>query len=108
MSNLEKELELEIWQLESKKLMAQTRLEELRKMDPVRLLAIRLHEDFCHHNHIDGCGWHYEINKGVHDWTRSGHVHWFERAQKVSAKLNGLGIDVDTVIEVSNIITGKK
>lgn len=59
----------------------------LVNMSPTDFLAIELHGLLCHANHADGCGWHYEINNGIHDWSRGDHVRWKSKARSSLANL---------------------
>ena len=52
-------------------------------LQPEYQLAIKLHDLLCHHNHADGCGWHYEGSNGVTDWTGHAHSRYLEKAYKV-------------------------
>lgn len=38
--------------------------EELESLPADKKIAILLHENFCNHNHTDGCSWHYEKKMG--------------------------------------------
>lgn len=58
------------------------RYEEDLKSGDTKALAIALHEHLCRHNHTDGCGWHYEVKDGKHDWTGGDHIYWFQKAEK--------------------------
>lgn len=48
-------------------------------LTPTQRAAIYLHERECHWNHTDGCGWYYEVNKGIHDWAGSTHLDYLEK-----------------------------
>ena len=54
----------------------------LSKLTASEQLAIYLHKAFCHDNHVDGCGWEYEI-KAVHkhDWSQHAHSRWHVKAK---------------------------
>ena len=66
-----------------------------------RELAIHYHATRCHANHIDQCGWTYEIRVSVHDWNASSHYGWF---QKVPAL-----IDADLkAVQLLNGVIGTK
>ena len=91
------ELEREI--REKKKRLEAMREEEprLQRYGPEYTLAVALHQKFCHWNHIDVCGWRYEIKNSIHDWTGSSHKMYLEKAQKV---LNEVNLDVETILKV--------
>lgn len=55
----------------------------LEALSPEERLAVRLHESKCTWNHTDGCGWYYEIEKGVHDWNGSSHGTYLQKARKL-------------------------
>lgn len=78
-------------------------LDHLKAMAPVERLAVELHELLCHANHADGCGWHYEINKGIHDWARGDHARWRSRALST---LNGLATrtSIDSEEELISLV----
>lgn len=63
-------------------------------------LAIFLHEKQCHWNHTDGCSWHYEISKGVPDWSGSAHNKYWNIAARILSK----GYNYEDVIAIVNII----
>lgn len=52
-------------------------------------LAIKLHNQFCTANHVDGCSWGYEKNYDdnneveSHDWTGFSHSRWLDKAEDV-------------------------
>ncbi len=51
-------------------------------------LAITLHGMLCRWNHTDGCGWFYEIVKGVDNWNGSAHEPYLTKARHVIAFCN--------------------
>ena len=46
---------------------------ESKKNGPLTDLACKLHSVLCTYDHTDGCGWYYEILKGVHNWQGNAH-----------------------------------
>ena len=46
-------------------------------------LAEFLHSNLCHYNHIEECGWSYEIKNGVHNWNGCEHKRYLEKAKKM-------------------------
>lgn len=46
-------------------------------------MAIFLHDMLCHKDHTDQCGWYYEIDGIVHNWTRYNHKIYLEKADKL-------------------------
>ncbi len=56
-------------------------------MTPNQQLAITLHDVLCNWNHTDGCGWFYEVHKGVDDWHGHAHASWLQRATKIRGLL---------------------
>jgi hypothetical protein len=70
----------------------QKEIDELQKVDALFLamtdeekLAEALHTLLCRWNHTDGCGWHYEIRGGQHDWAGSSHGPYLTKARGVMA-----------------------
>ena len=76
----------------------------LKGMNPVEHAAIALHDTFCTHNHIDGCGWMYEIDGGIHDWTRSEHGRWWHRANLVLAECERRGITFEEGLNLAQLM----
>jgi len=38
-------------------------------------LATAIHKKLCHSNHVDGCGWEYDIDThGNHNWNERNHL----------------------------------
>lgn len=77
-ANLDKQIEHLQGQIES----LQAQKKHLEETDPRKRFAIWYHGKFCRHNHTDGCGWEYEVSKGIHDWKGSTHQHWLADSQK--------------------------
>lgn len=63
-------------------------------------LAITLHSTLCHWNHADGCGWYYEINKGIDDWSGQAHQPYLMRARAVLTYCNKRNITVDDITNI--------
>ena len=55
--------------------------EGVKENQQLRGLAFDLHDRFCHFNHTDGCGWHYEKE----DWQGNAHQYWLDRAKLILA-----------------------
>lgn len=87
--------------LEDEMLDVQKRISAYKSLNSVELLAIDLHDMLCRHNHADGCGWHYEIYEGEHNWDKSEHVLWKTKAQKALDIQNG---SADKVWEMAAIL----
>ena len=70
--------------------LAQERLERTenaeRAMDSEQKLAVELHEALCRWNHMDGCGWHYEIKPQSTDWSGYAHAEYLKRARALAAE----------------------
>ena len=65
----------------------------------VRAIAIFIHDKKCTSDHAAECSWFYEIKNGYHDWSKSAHKHWLERAQRFVDKW---GIDdIGTKLEMA-------
>lgn len=52
--------------------------------EPLKDIATRMHEVLCQYNHTDGCGWHYEVKDGVHNWTGWAHARWLKKAHDLT------------------------
>lgn len=57
--------------------------ERTRREGPLYDLACTLHSKNCSSNHTDGCGWYYEMHRGVHDWTGHAHQRYLEQARDI-------------------------
>jgi len=100
-SKLEKEIE----ETTRKLVELQTELDSKKAEEPVKLLAMEMHEHNCTRNHTDGCGWHYEITKGVHDWTGNSHSNWLAKAQKTLQLAEEKGYSEEKVFELFKIFS---
>lgn len=99
----------DIEKLENEIAAKQAEVERLKReaadaADPINQLAEALHGTLCKWNHTDGCSWHYEMNKGVHDWTGYAHVHWIKKATTLAEKCNESGIETKQVFEIYKIL----
>lgn len=99
----------EIEKLENEIAAKQAEVERLKReaadvADPIKALAIELHGVLCKWNHTDGCGWHYEIDKGSHNWTGHAHAHYLKKAIALSEKCNESGIDTKQAFEIYKIL----
>jgi hypothetical protein len=56
-------------------------------------LAEFLHKGICHHNHTDGCGWHYDNG----DWTSYARKHYLEKARKVNKMIKKYNMRPDQI-----------
>lgn len=70
----------------------------LNSLSRVERLAIHLHEKMCHYNHADGCSWHYEIYKGIHDFTRPAHVRYYDKARDL-IMLDGDLVKLERIVD---------
>lgn len=75
---------------------------------PEHKLAILIHDKTCTWNHTDGCGWHYQIHKGIHDWDSSEHQQYLTRARKVMRKCEAIGLDLNKIEQIASIILEDK
>jgi hypothetical protein len=74
---------------------------EQARLTPEQKLAIQLHAAICHQNHTDGCGWHYEVKNGVHEWANGGaHVGWLTHARKISGFCASKHVQLDVAIDL--------
>ena len=84
--NTSEEIQREIKKLEQKLSEAkqQETLERIRKTPDLEI-AVQLHTALCNQNHIDGCGWHYGIRNGVHNWSEDSHDHYLGKSRRLIA-----------------------
>lgn len=73
-------------------------------LTPVQKLAIAIHDATCHSNHIDMCGWMYEIKQGYHDFSGQSHQTYLRKAEKLAAKVN----DIASAIDLATIFKAYK
>jgi hypothetical protein len=98
-------LEQEIAKRQEEIAKIQKQIEQAKKEKPEYRLAKQLHDLTCHGNHVDGCGWFYEINiDGEHDWNRHTHENYLEKAHKLLHICKEKRIDVKQAIELYKII----
>lgn len=79
-----------------------TMLRDVNSQSDAGQLAIFLHKNLCKWNHTDGCGWYYEINNDIHDWSGSAHIRYWN----ITNKLITSGFKCDDVTKMINIVTG--
>ncbi|AEW47378.1 hypothetical protein BCB4_0149 [Bacillus phage B4] len=95
MNNLDKiaSLKAELHKLEKEQA-------EFNALSEDKQLAITLHELMCNWNHVDGCGWQYEVSKGVHNWHGYAHKSWLENAQKLIKLCAWDNVELSTAVEI--------
>lgn len=69
--------------------------EVLDNSAPEHKLAIMLHDGLCRYNHTDGCAWHYQIKKGIHDWSGFEHQQYLNRARTLVRRCENIGVDIE-------------
>jgi len=74
-------------QLKQRRELLKTAKRELDTSTPTHHLAIAMHQRLCRWNHTDGCLWHYEIEKGIHDWSGHDHQRWLRHANQTAQRL---------------------
>ena len=67
----------------------------------ISALAIFLHKTQCNHNHTDACPWHYEIEKGVHDWSAWAHNEYYKKAETV---YNEVSAENEVVVNATTFV----
>lgn len=70
----------------------------LMESSNTHLLAIKLHDKWCRWNHTDGCGWHYAIKDGVHDWSESSHQAYLRKAHIIMKRLENSPVTCDNIL----------
>lgn len=77
---------------------------QVKTMKPKYVLAEKLHECLCHHNHTDACGWFYEKNWDD-PWNSeySAHSRYLEKAENVIAVVGT--DDVDYIMNIVRAIS---
>lgn len=84
--------------------------EEAFRMMPLdRQVAVTLHNNLCHDNHTDGCGWMYEFKNREHDWEGQSHKRFLADAHRVIKNLgiSAPGLELDMYVPVIEAVTGK-
>lgn len=62
----------------------ESRKEAVTSMSAEHRVACIIHESTCHLDHIEYCGWYYEIDNGIHDWSNGyAHKKYLEKAVKL-------------------------
>ncbi len=86
MTELEQEIaasKAKLAELESTK---KAMIRDRRTSSDTGQLAIFLHGKMCRWNHTDGCSWHYEIDKGIHNWDGHAHDKYWSIAAQILSK----------------------
>lgn len=96
-------------QIKDERAKLEARLDELDDIEqaldsytPAQQLALTLHSSQCHLNHTDGCGWEYEVHKGVDDWGGSTHLRWEKKAAEAMRLLPAF--TAEQIIEVARVL----
>lgn len=55
----------------------------LIKLEPLKEVAILLHDSLCRYNPTDACSWHYEINGNEHYWDSYTHRKWLQHVDNL-------------------------
>ena len=76
--------------------------QEMDTLTPTHHLAILLHDRLCKWNHTDGCGWHYFVRDGVHDWNEHAHQEYLRRANRVMQRLGQGPVTQDNILDFLN------
>lgn len=92
-------LEAELTELKREKELIDNMPEEKR-------LALLLHEKYCRTNHTDGCAWHYEVSRGVHNWNGYTHERWCKYAIELLEQQKQLNLTQEQLLKVVDIAQG--
>lgn len=77
-------LDSQLAELKAKQAEIEQEITRLQGLSPDERLAELLHEKLCHHNHIDGCGWYYEIDDPK-VWIQHAHKRYLDQARRILA-----------------------
>lgn len=90
------EIESQIAELNKALEKEKQKVEVINKLPPAAQFAIVIHDNFCNSNHDDRCGWYYEIGEfETHNWERSTHAYWLEKAEVWLDKMARAGLIKD-------------
>lgn len=68
-------------------------------------LAIQLHGMLCHSNHIDGCGWDYEMLTGnIDDWSGGAHGRYLGKANNIINACDHRDINPRSILAMVKIL----
>ena len=99
------ELDAEISRKEEELRHLKREREDALSMPMDERLANVMHSTICHHSHEDRCGWFYEIDNGKHNWSGATHTCYLNRARRILAKINEMGVDSRKAISLFQIFT---
>jgi hypothetical protein len=83
-----------------------TELEIARRENPELQLAKELHDTVCRCDHTSECGWFYEINNKVEDWTGYAHDVYLTKARNLTLACEGVHISVEQGLEIFKLVRG--
>lgn len=93
------DIDAEIREAEAKVTDLKLRKTRLMQQSPYERVASKLHSMFCRHDHTEGCGWFYEINKEVDDWTRGTHEDYLKKAHRLCSQAqNSANLNANQVL----------
>jgi hypothetical protein len=104
------QIEREIAALQLELVAAKAEEDRLKALTVEQRVAIIMHSNQCKLNHMDGCGWEYEVTRGVHDFKGGAHKHWLEKSTATVKRLQhtlGLSQD-DQIVTIIEAVIARK
>ncbi|AGT13474.1 hypothetical protein TROLL_203 [Bacillus phage Troll] len=79
---------------------------EFNALSEDKQLAITLHGMMCNWNHVDGCGWDYEVSKGTHNWNGYAHKNWLEKSKELIKFCAWENVEIPVAVEILKLGKG--
>jgi hypothetical protein len=97
----------EIQELEAKLVAAKQKLNNFNRLTTQQKIAIMLHDNTCHSNHTDVCGWCYEVNgEGNHDFNGGAHRYYLQKTENILEDLKEIHNLTDyDILRIIDIVT---
>jgi len=76
---------------------------EYDNLEMIELLATALHHKLCKVSHMDACGWDYEEQHNIIDWSGYAHSRYYEQAQELIIKWETYSVDIEQAIYAMSI-----
>ncbi len=97
------QLQREIREKEEELSKIKVELALVKELLPHERIAVELHETLCRHNHTDGCSWHNEVKKGVHNWDGNEHKSWIKKGIRLNDFIAVNNITEEQLFEIVNL-----
>ena len=98
------EIEKNIKRLKQQIADEEAKLEALKGLNEVEVLAITLHDKLCKANHTDGCGWFYFMENGVPTWGEHSQQRFLHKARCIDTWCRNKNLTIKDALDLIGLI----